>query len=96
MVRRMLVRATTKAYNQLVAELISQLRTSDRARCGDVVERFLANQKGTSRYWPDDDEVLRESFHSFRPIVVSAEGGCGWCWRRSRTTCGLDWETRPR
>ncbi len=60
MVRRMLVRATTKAYNQVVAELVSQLRRSDRTRCGDLVESFLTSQKGTSRYWPDDDELATE------------------------------------
>jgi hypothetical protein len=60
MVRRMLVRATTKAYNQLVAELVTQVRKSDRAIAGDVIESFLAGQSSGSRYWPDDAEIREE------------------------------------
>jgi hypothetical protein len=63
MVRRMLVRATTKNYNQVVAELVALLRTSDRSAAGDAVERYLASQSSGSRYWPDDDE-LRDELHS--------------------------------
>ena len=60
MVRRMLVRATTKNYNQVFAEMIGLLRKSERVRAGDIVEQFLAGQKSASRYWPDDDEVMEE------------------------------------
>lgn len=60
MVRRMLVRATTKAYNQVVAELISQVRKSKRVDAGDIIESYLANQSGDSRYWPDDAELREE------------------------------------
>jgi hypothetical protein len=60
MVRRMLVRATTKNYNQVVAELVGLLRKSDRAKAGDVVESFLAGQSSGSRYWPDDAELREE------------------------------------
>jgi hypothetical protein len=60
MVRRMLIRATTKNYNQVVADLISHLRTSDRMVAGDVIERFLAAQSSESRYWPDDTELRDE------------------------------------
>jgi hypothetical protein len=60
LVRRMLVRATTKAYNQIAAELITQLRKSQRSTAGDAVESFLASQNVESRYWPDDDEVAHE------------------------------------
>ncbi|MFO1205087.1 MAG: DUF1524 domain-containing protein [Burkholderiales bacterium] len=60
MVRRMLVRATTKSYSQIVAELVAVLRRSDRARAGDVVESFFANQSSGSRYWPDDAEIREE------------------------------------
>ena len=60
MVRRMLVRATTKAYNQVISELIAHLRASGRQEAGDVVEKFLAGQKGGSRYWPDDNELRTE------------------------------------
>jgi hypothetical protein len=60
MVRRMLVRATTKNYNQVVSELVSLLRKSDRALTGDAVELYLASQSSGSRYWPDDGEVREE------------------------------------
>lgn len=59
-VRRMLVRATTKSYTQVVAELVTLLRRSDRARFGDVLEQHFRTQTGVSRYWPDDDEVRQE------------------------------------
>jgi hypothetical protein len=57
MVRRMLVRAGTKASNQLFAELIATLRASDRSSVGDTVRAFLAGQTSASRYWPDDQEL---------------------------------------
>lgn len=57
MVRRMLVRATTKSYTQLVAELIKHLSKVDRVTAGDAVEKFLASQTSASRYWPDDNEI---------------------------------------
>lgn len=60
MVRRMLVRATTKNYNQLVAEVVALLRTSSRATAGDTIERFLRSQSSGSRYWPDDSEIRDE------------------------------------
>lgn len=60
MVRRMLVRATTKGYNQLVAELISHLSTQDRATAGDAIVAFLVGQTSDSRYWPDDEEIRDE------------------------------------
>jgi hypothetical protein len=60
MVRRMLVRATTKNYNQVVAELVALLRKSDRAMAGDVIETYLAGQSSGSRYWPDDTELSEE------------------------------------
>ena len=57
MVRRMLVRATTKSYTQIVAELIKYLGKDDRVRAGDAVEKFLVSQTSDSRYWPDDNEI---------------------------------------
>lgn len=60
MVRRMLIRATTKSYSQFIAELISHLRSTDRVTIGDAIERFLASQTSASRYWPDDDELRQE------------------------------------
>ncbi len=60
MVRRMLVRATTKNYNKVVAELVALVRKSDRASAGDVIENFLAHQSSVSQYWPDDSELQEE------------------------------------
>jgi hypothetical protein len=57
LVRRMLVRATTKSYTQVFAQLISLIRKSDRRAAGDVIEEYLRHQSGTNWYWPDDDEV---------------------------------------
>lgn len=60
LVRRMLVRAQTNAYNQVAAELVLQLIKSDRSTAGDVVEGFFAGQSVASRYWPDDNELRQE------------------------------------
>jgi len=60
MVRRMLVRATTKNYNQVVAELISKTKQVNRQNAGDTIEAFLRGQTSGSRYWPDDGEIREE------------------------------------
>jgi hypothetical protein len=60
MVRRMLVRATTKNYNKVVAELVALLRKSERTKAGDVIETHLAKQSSASQYWPDDIELEEE------------------------------------
>lgn len=60
MVRRMLIRATTKNYNLVVAELISQVRSAKREGVGDLIEAYLSGQSGASRYWPDDAELKEE------------------------------------
>jgi len=60
MVRRMLVRASTKNYTQVIAELIALIRKSDRKSAGDVIEKYLAAQKSGSSYWPDDAELAEE------------------------------------
>lgn len=60
MVRRMLVRATTKNYNQVVAEIIAELNAGQRIHAGDYIERRLKSETADSRYWPDDAEVRAE------------------------------------
>lgn len=62
MVRRMLIRATTKSYAQAIAEIVTQIATS-RAEAGECVERFLSTQTSEGKYWPDDAEVRRELEH---------------------------------
>ena len=60
LVRRMLVRASTKSYTQVFAELIEHVRKSGRQSAGDVIENHLARQPGTNWYWPDKGEVRAE------------------------------------
>ena len=60
LVRRMLVRASTSSYTQIAAELITQVRKSERDQAGDTIEAFFRNQSVVSRYWPDDDELRSE------------------------------------
>ena len=60
LVRRMLVRATTKSYAQVFAELITHVRKTGRQSAGDVIEDYLEHQPGTNSYWPDNDEVRAE------------------------------------
>jgi len=57
LVRRMLVRATTKSYTQVVAELVALLARGPREKAGELLEQFFRSQRGASRYWPDDGEV---------------------------------------
>jgi hypothetical protein len=63
LVRRMLVRASTKSYNKVFPELITQIRKSGRQSAGDIIEDNLAHHPGTDWYWPDDQEV-REELHT--------------------------------
>jgi hypothetical protein len=61
MVRRMLVRATTKNYNLVVAELVTLLVRSGKGAAGDLIEGYLAKQTSASRYWPDDADIKLEA-----------------------------------
>lgn len=58
-VRRAIVKATTKAYNLLMAGLVREVEASDRQSVGDVVEKFLSELSGPNLYWPGDEVVLR-------------------------------------
>jgi hypothetical protein len=60
MVRRMLVRASTKSYTPLIAELVTLVKNSSRINVGDEIERNLAAQTADTRYWPDDEELREE------------------------------------
>ena len=57
LVRRALVKGSTKQHNQLMAALVREMSHSTRSQVGDVVERYLAGLAGADRHWPDDDEV---------------------------------------
>jgi hypothetical protein len=58
--RRMLVRATAKAYNKIMAEVVSVIRNAPAGAVGDSVREYFASQRSETAYWPDDDEVRRE------------------------------------
>ena len=86
LVRRMLVRATTKSYTQVFAELITQIRKTGRQSAGDIIEDRLADHPGTGWYWPDDEEV-RAELRSARPSTGGCPAlGCGWCSRLLKIT----------
>ena len=58
--RRMLVRATTKAYNGVMAEVVSVIRQAPVKQVAAAVEGYLSSQRSEIAYWPDDAEVRRE------------------------------------
>ena len=58
--RRMLVRATTKSYTQVVAELVNVVRQASVDQIDQAVRSYLMSQTAEARYWPDDEELTRE------------------------------------
>ena len=58
MVRRLLVRATNKAFNKLVVEMVQVVR-KDRLNAGSQLEKYFSGQNSASSYWPDDAEVTK-------------------------------------
>lgn len=60
LVRRVLVRASAKSHTQIAAEIVSELRESDRTDPAGIISNYFAGQNVVSRYWPDDDEVRAE------------------------------------
>lgn len=60
MVRRAIVKATSKAYNRFFLDILNRLRSSDRNVAGETVRDFLASQTALTTYWPSDSEVQRE------------------------------------
>ena len=60
LVRRMLVRATAKSYNKLMADVVAVVRNNAVGHIGAGVRHFLASQRSEIGYWPDDDEVRGE------------------------------------
>lgn len=60
LVRRALLRATSKDHNRAVLDLLKALDAGGPAIAGDTTEAFLAAQRADSRYWPDD-QALQES-----------------------------------
>jgi uncharacterized protein DUF262/uncharacterized protein DUF1524/RAMA domain-containing protein len=58
--RRMLIRATAKSYNKIMAEVVSVVRNAAAGQVGLTVKEYFASQRSEVAYWPDNDEVRRE------------------------------------
>ncbi len=58
--RRMLVRATTKAYNQVAAETVGIIRQTPLNSLDQALRSYFMSQTAEAKYWPDDDEVRNE------------------------------------
>jgi hypothetical protein len=58
--RRMLIRATAKSYNKLMAEVVSIIRTAHVGQVGHTLREYFVSQRSEVAYWPDDDEVRGE------------------------------------
>jgi hypothetical protein len=58
--RRMLVRATTKSYTQVAAELVATIRQAAPNLIDQKVRSYLTSQTAEAKYWPDDDEMRSE------------------------------------
>ncbi|OYY10233.1 MAG: hypothetical protein B7Y67_15210 [Polynucleobacter sp. 35-46-11] len=60
LIRRMLVRGTTKAYNKIMTEMIKVIQKTQKGQLSSALKTFLSNQTSDSSYWPDDKEVRSE------------------------------------
>ncbi|GAA4530463.1 DUF262 domain-containing protein [Chelativorans composti] len=58
--RRMLIRATAKNYNKIMAEVVSVIRNALVDQVGETVREYFSSQRSEVAYWPDDEEVRRE------------------------------------
>ena len=65
LVRRSIMRATSKGFNRFIAQMISDLLVRDRSESDVAIESYLASQTAESTYWPDDDQI-REQLKDFR------------------------------
>jgi len=58
--RRMLIRATAKSYNKIMAEVVSIIRNASPGQVGKSIREYFASQRTEVGYWPDDDDVRKE------------------------------------
>ncbi len=63
LIRRMLIRATTKAYNKVMIEVIKVIQKAPKGKLSEAIRTFFASQTSDSSYWPDDNEVRSELFN---------------------------------
>ena len=59
LVRRAVIRATSKNFNKMFPQLVGELMTSQRSTAGTFVETFLRQQNADATYWPDDSTVRK-------------------------------------
>ncbi|WP_328306854.1 DUF262 domain-containing protein [Actinomycetospora sp. NBC_00405] len=59
-VRRMLLRRTTKDVNKAVVALLAHLDAAGTDHAGDATIEFLGQQTTDTRVWPSDDEIREE------------------------------------
>lgn len=58
LVRRMLVKATTKGYNKVFVDVLSKIK-ENREQAGSVIENYFVGQQNYTTYWPDDLEITK-------------------------------------
>ena len=56
----MLIRATAKSYNKIMAEVVSIIRIAPAEKMGQTLSEYFSSQRSEVAYWPDDEEVRRE------------------------------------
>lgn len=59
LVRRAVIRATSKNFNKMFPQLVGDLMDNDRSTAGTFVESFLRQQNADATYWPDDSTVRK-------------------------------------
>jgi hypothetical protein len=60
MARRMLIRATAKSYNKIMAEVVAVVRQTSAKQMAQTLQGYFSAQQSEVAYWPDDTEVRRE------------------------------------
>jgi hypothetical protein len=58
--RRMLVRATTKSYTQVAAEMVGIITQTSPSLIDQALRSYLMSQTAEAKYWPDNEEVSNE------------------------------------
>ncbi|MBC7595816.1 MAG: DUF1524 domain-containing protein, partial [Kineosporiaceae bacterium] len=59
-IRRTLLRKTSKDVNRFMVATLKSLSGIDPSEAGDAIRVFLSEQTADSRYWPSDQEVLAQ------------------------------------
>ena len=59
LIRRAVIRATSKNFNKMFPQLVDELIANPRSTAGSFVESFLRQQNADATYWPDDSTVRK-------------------------------------